>query len=248
MHEPTLLRAPDLALVGDWRPETGVRLVTLAPELPGALAVIADLASRGVVVAAGHSAATYDEALAGIGAGVRYATHLFNAMAPLDHREPGIVAALLADERVTIGVIADGVHVHPAVVGLVRRIVGPGRFSAVTDALAALDAPTGASRLGSADVAVEGAAARVGARLAGGVVGLDVIVRNVASLAGVSAADAIRAVTDVPARLLGLADGRDAVEPGRCADLTLLTADLRVAATIVAGRVAWADPEVAPWA
>ncbi len=118
----------------------------------------------------------------------------------------------------------------------------------MTDALAALDAPTGASRLGSADVAVEGAAARVGARLAGGVVGLDVIVRNVASLAGVSAADAIRAVTDVPARLLGLADERDAVEPGRCADLTLLTADLRVAATIVAGRIAWADPEVVPWA
>ncbi len=96
-HNPIYLQTPDPALVAGWSPTSGVRLVTLAPELPGALPVIAALASRGVVVSAGHSMATYDQALAGFAAGLRYGTHLFNAMSPLDHRQPGLPGALLSD-------------------------------------------------------------------------------------------------------------------------------------------------------
>lgn len=247
VHDESLLRAPDPAMVRDWRPETGVRLVTMAPELPGALPLIADLASRGIVVSAGHSAATYDEMRAAIDAGVRYATHLFNAMAPLNHRDPGLVAALLEDDRVTVGMVADGIHVHPAVVQLTRRLVGPDRFNVVTDALAALDAPDGAAVLGGSKVAVDGPEARIGGRLAGGLVGLDRIVRNVAVFCGIDAAEAVRSVTSVPARLLGLPDPSDVVQPGSCADLTLLTSDLQVAATLVSGQIAWVDRSLVSW-
>ncbi len=124
-HDPASLRPPSVEAVAGWSPSTGVRMVTLAPELPGALDVVRVLVANGIVVSAGHSAASYDEAVAGFEAGIRSVTHLFNAMSPLDHREPGLAGAALADDRVTIGLIPDGLHVHPAVVGLVRRIVGP---------------------------------------------------------------------------------------------------------------------------
>lgn len=248
VHDESLLRLPDATMVRDWRPETGVRLVTMAPELPGALPLIGDLASRGIVVATGHSAATYDEMRAAIDAGVRYATHLFNGMAPLRHRDPGLVVALLEDDRVTVGMVADGVHVHPAVVRLARRLVGPDRFNVVTDALAALDAPDATSLLGGTEVAVDGPAARIAGKLAGGLVGLDAIVRNVVEFCGIGAAEAVWSVTTVPALLLGLSDPRDVVRPGRWADLTLLTPDLHVAATLVCGQIAWADRDLVPWA
>jgi N-acetylglucosamine-6-phosphate deacetylase len=222
--------------------------VTLAPELPGALEVIRALAARGVVVSAGHSGATFEVASAAIDAGVTYATHLFNGMAPLDHRAPGLIGALLGDDRVTVGMIVDGVHVHPAVIGLVWRLVGGGRFSGVTDAVAALGMPPGAFALGGATIEADSTAARSAGRLAGGAVGLDAVVRNIATFAGASVAEALGTVTSVPARLLGLGGSRGAVEPGFWADLTLLTSDLRVAATIVRGRVAWSDPGLVAWA
>jgi N-acetylglucosamine-6-phosphate deacetylase len=247
VHDESLLRLPDATRVRDWRPESGVRLVTMAPELPGALPIIGDLAARGIVVSAGHSAARYDEMRAAVDAGVRYATHLFNAMAPLGHREPGLVGALLEDDRVTIGMVADGIHVHPAVVRLARRLVGPDRLNVVTDALAALDAADAPSHLGGTEVAVDGPEARIGGRLAGGLVGLDAIVRNLVTFCGIGAAEAVHSVTAVPARLLGLSDPRDLVQPGRCADITLLTHDLHVAATIIGGRIAWTDREVVAW-
>ena len=104
-HNPIYLQAPDAALVADWSPSNGVRLVTLAPELPGALPVIEALTSRGVVVSAGHSMATYDEALAGFAAGMRYGTHLFNAMSPIGHRQPGLPGALLSEPNLVTGLI-----------------------------------------------------------------------------------------------------------------------------------------------
>src|SRR5436190_8344344 len=111
-HNPKYLRLPNESEIADWSIDNGVRLVTLAPELPGALDIIRTLRSRGVVVSAGHSMATYEEANAGIEAGITYGTHLFNAMPPLGHREPGLVGALLADPRVTVGVLVDEVHLH----------------------------------------------------------------------------------------------------------------------------------------
>ena len=112
-HDPARLLPPAVEPVADWSPATGIRMVTLAPELPGALDVVGALVANGVVVSAGHSAATWAQAKAGFDAGIRCVTHLFNAMSKLDHREPGLPGAALADDRVTIGLIPDGLHVHP---------------------------------------------------------------------------------------------------------------------------------------
>jgi N-acetylglucosamine-6-phosphate deacetylase len=204
-HDPGSLVAPSIGPVADWSPATGVRMVTLAPELPGALAVVEALVGNGVVVSAGHSAATWDQARAGFDAGVRGVTHLFNAMAPLDHREPGIAGAALADERVTVWLIPDGLHVHPGLVGLVRRTVGADRLAVVTDAIAALGMPPGRHSLAGRLVDCDETSARLpDGTLAGSVIGLDAAVRNLAAFAGCSPDEARLAATVVPARLLGL--------------------------------------------
>jgi N-acetylglucosamine-6-phosphate deacetylase len=206
-HDPAALRPPDAGAVADWSPRDGVRVVTLAPELPGALAVVERLVAAGVVVSAGHSAATHDEATAGFDAGIRAVTHLFNAMSPLDHRDPGLAGAAIADPRVTVGLIPDGLHVHPAMVRIVWNAVGPGRLAIVTDAIAALGMEPGAFRLAGREVTydeAEGSARLADGRLAGSVLSLDQGVRNLAAFAGISEADARGAATTVPARLLSL--------------------------------------------
>jgi N-acetylglucosamine-6-phosphate deacetylase len=180
-------------------------MVTLAPELPGALEVVEALIANGVVVSAGHSNATFEQAAAGFDAGIRFITHLFNAMAPLDHREPGLAGAALADDRVTIGIIPDGLHVHPSMVATVLRTVGSDRLAVVSDAIAALGMPPGTYRLADRDVACDGISARLpGGGLAGSVISLDQAVRNLATFAGIPIEDAKRAATTVPARLLGM--------------------------------------------
>ena len=115
-HNSDHLRLPDLEAVSAWSPENCIRLVTLAPELPGALEMVARLKARGVVVSAGHSMASYEEAKAGFDAGITYGTHLFNAMPPLHHRKPGLIGAVLSDQLCAAGIIPDGIHLHPAVV------------------------------------------------------------------------------------------------------------------------------------
>ncbi len=237
-HDPGLLRDPDPAFVAGWSPESGVVMVTIAPELPGALGLIADLVGRGVVVSLGHSAATFEQGRAGIDAGATYATHLFNAMPPLGHREPGLAAAVLADERMVVGTIPDGIHVHPAMLALAWRLVGSERLSVVTDAIAALGMPHGTFRLGGMDVTVDATGPRLAdGRLAGSVLTLDAAVRAVAAATGCAPATAIAAVTTVPARVLGLAD-RGCVAPGFRGDLTVLTPHLEVAGTVINGELA----------
>jgi N-acetylglucosamine-6-phosphate deacetylase len=204
-HDPATLQAPDARVVADWTPGSGIRMVTLAPELPGALEVVEALIANGVVVSAGHSNATFEQAAAGFDAGIRFITHLFNAMAPLDHREPGLAGAALADDRVTIGIIPDGLHVHPSMVATVLRTVGSDRLAVVSDAIAALGMPPGTYRLADRDVACDGISARLpGGGLAGSVISLDQAVRNLATFAGIPIEDAKRAATTVPARLLGM--------------------------------------------
>jgi N-acetylglucosamine-6-phosphate deacetylase len=203
-HAQAALALPSLEAVDGWSVETGIRVVTLAPELPGALRVVEALASRGVVVSVGHTDATYELARAAIEAGARAATHLFSAMAPLNHREPGPAAALLEDERVTIGLIGDGLHLHPAVVRMVWRLAGPSRIAIVSDAMAALGMPPGRYRLAGRDVDVGPEGARIDGVLAGCVVGLPEAVANVARWVGASDDEALRTVTEVPRRLLGL--------------------------------------------
>ncbi|MBL8055699.1 MAG: N-acetylglucosamine-6-phosphate deacetylase [Anaerolineales bacterium] len=240
-HNPAHLRLPDLAAAADWAPEAGVRLVTLAAELPGGLELARALAGRGVCVSLGHTLATYAEAQAALAAGVRYATHLFNAMRPLDHREPGLIGLLLTQPEIVVGLIPDGHHVHPALVDLAWRARGPHGLNLVTDAMGALGMPPGRYPLAGYDVIVDGQTARLeDGRLAGSLLRLDAAVRNLMAFTGCALADAVATVTTTPARLLGLAGERGQIAPGYVADLTLLAPDLTVLATLTAGSVAYA--------
>ena len=236
-HNPSYLRLPDLDAVRDWSPDTGVRLATLAPELPGALEVVEALSRRGVLVSAGHSMATYEQAVAGFDAGVRYGTHLFNAMPSLLHRDPGLPGALLTDERVTVGLIADGVHTHPAMVKLVWQALGPMRLNLVTDAMAALGMPPGQHLLGDYAVAVDGETCRLAdGTLAGSILSMDQALRNLIAFTGCALEEALQTITTTPARALGLEHERGQVAPGFVADLILLSPDLHVRGTIVDGE------------
>jgi N-acetylglucosamine-6-phosphate deacetylase len=239
-HNPNYLRLPTLEAVAGWSPQTGVRLVTLAPELPGALDVVRSLAARGILVSAGHSMATHAEAEASFDAGVRYGTHLFNAMPPLAHREPGLPGALLTDERVAAGFIPDGIHTHPAIIRLAWKLLGPARFSMVTDCMAALGMGPGRHLLGDFDVIVDGASARLAdGTLAGSILSLDQGVRNLIRETGCSLEDALATVTTTPARLLGIGHERGKIVPGYVADLVLLSPHLKVEATIAHGEVVY---------
>ena len=238
-HDQSLLRHADAGEIAGWLADDGLRLLTLAPELPGALEAIERLADAGVLVSIGHTDADAETTTHAIDAGARYATHLFNAMSPLGHRQPGAPGALLADERVALGLILDGHHLDPTLVALVVRMA-PGRISLVSDAIAALGLADGAHRLGAREVHVrDGRAQLADGTLAGSVAGLDACVRELARLTG-SPRTAVDAVTATPAMLLGDAE-RGQLRPGARADLVLLDAELRVRTTFVAGRVAFDD-------
>lgn len=239
-HEPALLRDPDAGVA--WSRDGGVAMVTLAPELPGALDLVRTLVDAGVVVSAGHTNASAAQVREGIDAGIRYATHLWNAMPPLHHREPGAVGALLTDDRVTLGLIVDGLHLAPEVVRLAWRAAGPGRISLVSDAMAGLGLPLGRHLLaGTVAFVTEHGARTAEGVLAGSVIGLDTAVRNLVAHAGCSPDDAIDAVTGVPARLLGLP--RPSLDVGAPADIVLLTDGLQVSATIIGGELVYsAEP------
>ena len=202
-----------------------LRMVTLAPELDGAVAVIPELVSAGVVVAVGHTDATYDQTRAALEAGATAATHLFNAMPPLHHREPGPVVALL-ESSAYLELVADGVHVHPSVLALAWR---DGRTALVTDAIAAAGAADGEYRLGSMSVEVRDGVARLASTgaIAGSTVTSDASLRYAVGQAGVPLPEALAAVTSTPAAMLGL-PGVGRLEPGAWADLVELTDDLEV--------------------
>ena len=236
-HDPDKLVPPTRAdldrLLGS-HPGT-VRMVTLAPELEGGLDAVRTVVGRGVVAAIGHSDATYDIALDAMDAGATVATHLFNAMRPLHHREPGIIGASLTDPRVAVEVICDGIHVHPA---MVRHAADtcPERLVLVTDAMAAAGAPDGEYLLGPLGVEVIDGVARLvtNGAIAGSTLTLDRAVRYAVQVAGVPLEVALAAATANPARVLGL-DDRGTLEPGKRADLVALDADLQVTAVVRAG-------------
>lgn len=236
-HNPAHLRAPQEAGIAKWTPSAGVRLVTLAPELPGALDLVRALRQNGVVVSAGHSLASYEEALAGFQAGVTYGTHLFNAMPSLNHRRPGLVGAMLATPDVCAGLIVDGVHVHAALVRLVWQLLGPQRLNLVTDAMAALGMSPGQYHLGDHTVAVdEHRATLPDGTLAGSILSLDQALRNLIQFGNCTTGEALQTITSTPAAILGLGGHKGHIAPGYDADLTLLTPDLKIKATFVAGE------------
>jgi len=216
-----------------------LRLMTIAPERPGALALVHRLREAGVVVSLGHTDATFEQTVAGIDAGATLATHVWNAMSPLRHREPGAVGAALADDRITAMLIADGIHVHPAVLHVALRSKGPERVALVTDAIAAAGAPPGRYALAGVEVISDGQSARLAdGTLAGSTLTMDRAVRMMAGLAGARLEDALAMASTVPAAAIALPDtGRLAV--GHLADLTLWSAAMEVTATIIGGEVAY---------
>ena len=237
-HNPALLRAVDVDEIMRWAGGDMIRIVTLAPELPGALEAVRRLRQRGIVVSAGHSNATFDEALAGFEAGITWGTHLFNAMRALDHREPGLSGALLAS-RVPCGLIADGIHVHPAMVKLAFQIKGAGGLTLVTDAMAAMGMPPGRYTLSDRQVIVDGASARLAdGTLAGSVLTMDQAVRNAVEFMQCSLGEAIMMAAATPARQLGL-ERKGRIAPGCDADLVILDEALHVTHTLVAGQVVY---------
>ena len=237
-HNPAHLQQPNLTAISNWNPAQAVRLVTLAPELNQADLLIRTLTERGIVVSAGHSLATFAEAQAGFAAGIRYGTHLFNAMPPIHHREPGLIGALLDNSQITIGIIADGIHVHPALVKTVFQAIGPRRLNLVTDAMAALGMPAGQYQLGDFQVTVESNTARLAdGTLAGSILSSDAALRNLIQFTGCSLGEALVTLTETPANLLGLATHKGQIAPGYDADLVLLNAELQVVMTMVGGQV-----------
>jgi N-acetylglucosamine-6-phosphate deacetylase len=238
-HPQQHLRAPGPALPADWSRAAGVVVVTLAPELPGALQAIRDLTARGVVVWIGHTEAGYGQVRAAVAAGARAVTHLFNAMPPLDHREPGPVGAVLGDGDLVAGVIVDGHHLHPAAVRAAWRALRPDRFMLVSDTTAALGMPDGPTVLGDQRVLLQGGAVRLAEAphsLAGSGVGLDHCLRTLLRDTGCSAAQALVAATRIPARLLDRPDlGR--LELGAVGDVTVWTDGLDLHGVVSDGRV-----------
>ena len=237
-HNPAHLQIPNQVAIQNWSPEQGIRLVTLAPELEEALNLVETLTKRGVVVSAGHSMASYAEAKAGFGAGVRYGTHLFNAMPPLHHRDPGLVGALLDEPTATVGLIADGVHVHPAMINLAWQMAGSERITLVTDAMSALGMPPGRYVLGDFEAVVDQNSVRLAdGTLAGSVLDMQTAVSNLMRFTGCSFSQALPTVTTTPAALLGMSNQIGQIAPNMTADLILLSPDLEIITTIINGKV-----------
>jgi N-acetylglucosamine-6-phosphate deacetylase len=235
------LRAPDAGLL-DLLLDAGagsVQTIVVAPELPGALRLIAAAAAEGVLVALGHSDADYEEALAGVDSGARAVTHLFNAMRPLHHRDPGLAGAALTTPRVTAELIADGVHLHPAALRLAHAAKGPGRLALITDAMQAAGRPDGEYRLGAQAIAVtDGEARTPDGTLAGSTLTMDRAVALCVQQAGIPLPDALTMASATPAALLGLGELKGRIAPGADADLVVLDDGCRAIGTLIAGH--WA--------
>ncbi|HXX28725.1 MAG TPA: N-acetylglucosamine-6-phosphate deacetylase [Terriglobales bacterium] len=238
VHPPADLQPPSLELFDRfWQASRGrIRFLTLAPELEGANQVIAEAARRGVCVSLGHSDADFHAARAAVTAGARHATHAFNAMRPLDHREPGIIGEMLTDSRLSADIIADGIHLDPAIVELFLKAKGVDSAVLITDATAATGMPEGRYRLGSMEVEVKDGRCLSDGRLAGSVLTMDRAVRNVMEFAHWDLQQALRLASLNPARVAGLA-GRGKLEVGSRADIVVLTPTGDVKATIVRGSV-----------
>jgi N-acetylglucosamine-6-phosphate deacetylase len=237
------IRAASLEEIDRWFAAAGpgwAWQVTLAPEVPGALEAIRHLADRGAVASAGHTDCTYARMRAAAEAGLRHVTHLFNAMRGIHHREPGAAGAALTLPGLTAEVVADGVHVHPAVLGMAVRMRGVESVVLVTDAMRAAAMPDGVYRLGGLTARVQDGVARLpDGSLAGSALTMDAAVRNMVRLVGVSLPEAVAMASRNPARVHGLDHRKGAVAPGRDADLVVLDRDLRVVLTMVGGRIAF---------
>lgn len=244
--DPELFIAPDIERLGRLV-EAGagrVRVMTLAPELPGSLELVEDLERRGIVASIGHTDATYAQVRAAADAGASAATHVFNAMAPLHHREPGALGAVLDLPGLSCELICDGVHVDPVAMRLVLRAKGVSGTRLVTDAMSAAGMPDGEYRLGGRPVTVAGGRAVLagGGSIAGSTLTMEQAVQNAVHLIGVSVQEAILMASTNSARLLGLEGRKGEIAAGSDADLVVLDESLGVQATMVAGQWMFGSP------
>jgi N-acetylglucosamine-6-phosphate deacetylase len=237
VHPTEDLLAPTLALFERfWHAARGrIRMMTIAPELDGALEVIAEASRHGVCVSLGHSDADFAAAKRGIAAGARHATHTFNAMRPLDHRSPGILGAVLTDQRVSADIIADGVHLDPSIIKLSANAKGPEQTLLITDATSATGMPDGRYHLGSFDVDVRDGKCTVNGRLAGSVLTMDRAVCNLARFAEWDLQHAVAAASRNPARVAQIAN-KGVLAAGSDADFVVLSSEGDVQRTFVGGE------------
>lgn len=236
-HQLKYIEAATDELFESWLDNPDIALVTLAPERDGADARIRALVERGIVVSLGHTNATYEEFVAGVDAGATKATHLFNAMTAIHHRAPGAMVATMTDDRVTSGIIPDGVHSHPATVRLALMAKGYDRVLIVSDMMSAAGLGPGTYGLGGQRVTVDETSARLAdGTLAGSILTMDQAIRNLVAWTDATIGQALHMCTAVPARLMGWTQ-KGRLQAGGDADITLFNEDLRVTHTIVGGAV-----------
>ncbi|GIV84671.1 MAG: N-acetylglucosamine-6-phosphate deacetylase [Candidatus Roseilinea sp.] len=235
--QPTeFMRPADPREYCPWFERGVVKLITVAPEVDGAMRLIEDARRFGVAVAIGHTDATYAQAQAAFAAGANQATHTFNAMRGLHHREPGAVGAAMANDAVYAQLICDNVHVHPAAMNVLYKCKGADRLVVVTDAMEATGLSDGAFFLGARRVLVQGGIARLeDGTLAGSTLTMDAAFRNIIAATGCSWVEASRMCSASPSRAVGLDDRKGRIAPGYDADIVILDAELRVVRTIVGG-------------
>jgi N-acetylglucosamine-6-phosphate deacetylase len=240
VHPPDLLLAPDIAVFDKLyeAAEGNIRLMTLAPELSGAIELAAHATARGVRVSVGHSNATAAEARAAIAAGAVSATHTFNAMRPLDHHEPGILGVVLTTDSVFAELICDGIHNTPEMVKIWWRCKGPERAILITDAMSAAGMPDGEYQLGGFKVQVANGKASLGNVLAGSVLTLDRALTNFLAFTGASVEQGLRLLTSNPASMTGLAAPAGSLSVGQPANLVAVDSNGRLVASFVNGKKA----------
>jgi N-acetylglucosamine-6-phosphate deacetylase len=217
-----------------------IRLVTIAPEMPGAISLIKYLYKQGIIASVGHTNATYVQTQAGIQAGLSHVTHTFNAMRELHHREPGVVGAALTSPELMVEVIADGIHIHPVVLKILTKIKEGEKVVLITDAMRAAGLKEGTYDLGGQEVIVTKGQARLkDETLAGSVLTMDKAVKNMVNKIGIQLPKAIQMASFNPARSIGIDDKKGSLEPGKDADIVILNKNLETELTIVAGKIVY---------
>jgi len=241
------IKEPSIEEFAEFNQASGnlIRVVTIAPEMPGAIDLINYLHKQGIIASVGHSNATYVQAQAGIQAGLSHVTHTFNAMRGLHHREPGVVGAALSSPKLTVEMIADGIHLHPVVIKILLQAKGSEKVVLITDAIRATGMSEGIYDLGGQEVTVAKGQARLkDGTLAGSVLTMDKAVRNLVTKVGVSLMEAVQMATFNPAKRLGVEDRKGSLESGKDADIVILNKKLEVELTMIAGKVVYKREQI----
>jgi len=239
MIQPRFIRAPDGQYL-DFIQKTcagGLRMMTIAPELPGALDLVRALTERGVIASLGHTDATYEEALRGIEAGISHVTHTANAMRSIHHRDPGALGAALMSDSLTMQVITDGIHLHPAFLRWIVAMKGPARFALITDGISAVGLPPGRYSYGGLEFTIDNGAARyIDGTLIGTALTQPQLVRRLMNFTDMPLHEAVNMASLYPARILGVDDRKGSLETGKDADVVICDHDLNVGTVIAEGE------------